>query len=157
MSTRAQKPLRLQRDTSDILHAFRFSPGCWRPPLHSRRFRRCVQGDPQRYNGLHETYSSVLNGGHKIHKSTPLTSLHFLSFFSDEKPQTLYQEAVVWKHLAHPNIVPLLGITSTPLQLISEWMPCGGLIEYVREIPDVDRLGLVGVPRPCIVSRLSRS
>ena len=49
------------------------------------------------------------------------------------------------KRLKHPNIVPLLGITLTPLQLISEWMPGGNLTEYIREHPDLDRLGLVGV------------
>lgn len=50
----------------------------------------------------------------------------------------------MWKRLAHPNIVPLLGITSTPLQLISEWMPGGDLTEYIKKNPDVDRLDLVG-------------
>ena len=52
----------------------------------------------------------------------------------------------MWKHLDHKNIVPLLGITSTPLQLISEWMPNGNLTEYIGMRPDTDRLGLVGVP-----------
>ena len=51
----------------------------------------------------------------------------------------------MWKRLKHKNIVPLLGITSTPLQLISERMPGGYLTEHVREHPDTDRLGLVGV------------
>jgi len=57
----------------------------------------------------------------------------------------LYQEAVVWKRLEHQNIVPFLGITFTPLQLVSEWMPGGGLAEYIKKNPDADRLGLVGV------------
>lgn len=52
----------------------------------------------------------------------------------------------MWKHLTHPNIVPLLGITLTPLQLISAWMPGGELKEYVTSHPDMDRLGLVGAP-----------
>ena len=50
----------------------------------------------------------------------------------------------MWKRLKHKNIVPLLGITSTPLQLISEWMPGGDLTEYITEHPDTDRLVLVG-------------
>ena len=50
------------------------------------------------------------------------------------------------KHLEHPNIVPHLGITPYPLQLISEWMPGGDLREYIKKHPGVDRLGLVGVP-----------
>ena len=58
--------------------------------------------------------------------------------------QTLYQEAVVWKRLVHPNIVPLLGITPEPLQLISEWMPGGDLTEYIKKHPGAHRVGLVG-------------
>ena len=57
----------------------------------------------------------------------------------------LYREAVVWKRLEHQNIVPFLGITLTPLQLISEWMPGGPLAEYIKKNPNADRLGLVGV------------
>ena len=53
--------------------------------------------------------------------------------------------AVVWKHLKHQNIVPLISITSTPLQLISEWLPGGNLAEYIAKCPDIDRLDLVGV------------
>ena len=52
---------------------------------------------------------------------------------------------MAWKYLKHPNIVPFLGITSTPLQLISEWMPGGVLTEYIKGHPDTDRLSLVGV------------
>ena len=52
----------------------------------------------------------------------------------------------MWKRLKHENIVSLLGITLTPLQLISDWMPGGDLTEYIRNHPDVDRLDLVGVP-----------
>jgi len=52
----------------------------------------------------------------------------------------------MWKHLTHPNIVPLLGVTLTPLQLISAWMSGGELKEYVINHPDADRLGLVGAP-----------
>jgi len=49
----------------------------------------------------------------------------------------------VWKRLEHRSIVPLLGITSTPLQLISEWMPGGDLTGYVKKYPGADRCGLV--------------
>jgi len=52
----------------------------------------------------------------------------------------------MWKHLSHPNILPLLGITITPLQLISEWMPGGDLPGYIEERSDADRLRLVSAP-----------
>ena len=51
----------------------------------------------------------------------------------------------MWKHLTHPNILPLLGVTIGPFQLVSNWMPGGNLPEYIGEHPDADRLGLVGL------------
>ena len=51
----------------------------------------------------------------------------------------------MWKRLTHPNVLPLLGVTVTPLQLISYWMPGGDLQEYIKKNSDADRLGLVGV------------
>ena len=52
----------------------------------------------------------------------------------------------MWRHLTHPNILPLLGVTITPFQLISNWMSGGDLPGYVQKNPNVDRLKLVGVP-----------
>jgi len=49
----------------------------------------------------------------------------------------------MWKRLTHPNIVSLLGVTIDPFQLISDWMPGGDLPKYIKENPNVDRLGLV--------------
>ena len=54
--------------------------------------------------------------------------------------------AVVWKHLAHPNVAPLLGVTTDPIQLVSGWMPDVDLTGYITNHPDADRLSLVGVP-----------
>jgi len=54
----------------------------------------------------------------------------------------------MWKRLIHPNILPLLGVTITPPQLVSNWMPGGDLQEYkyIKKNADANRLGLVGVP-----------
>ena len=57
--------------------------------------------------------------------------------------QAFHQVTVVWKHLTHPNIVPLLGATVDPPQLISDQMPGGNLTEYITGHPDVDRISLV--------------
>jgi len=65
-----------------------------------------------------------------------------------------YQEAVIWKRLEHPNIVPFLGITSVPPQRISAWMPNGNLTEYVKQHPSADRLGLVSAPDAVFDPRL---
>src|ERR1700753_163078 len=47
------------------------------------------------------------------------------------------------KHLAHPNIVSLLGATIDPLELVSEWMSGGDLPGYIAKDPDTNRLSLV--------------
>ena len=58
-------------------------------------------------------------------------------------PQIFHQVTVLWKHLAHPNIVPLLGATINPPQLISDWMPGGSLTEYITCHSDADGISLV--------------
>ena len=70
--------------------------------------------------------------------------LFFLYTIADGT-QIFYREAVIWKNLTHPNILPFLGVTIDPLQLVSEWMPGGTLLKYVKNNPDADRLGLVGI------------
>ena len=55
------------------------------------------------------------------------------------------KEAVMWKGLKHPNILPLLGATVSPPQLVSVLMTAGHLSKYIAKNPDVNRIGLVGV------------
>jgi len=61
----------------------------------------------------------------------------------------------MWKHLTHPNIVPLRGVTIDRFQLISDWMSCGDLPDYIGGNPNANRLRLVGVPPvvfiPCLL------
>jgi len=49
----------------------------------------------------------------------------------------------MWKYAKHPNIVPFLGVTSAPLQLVSNWMPGGNVMEYIKQHPGADRLALL--------------
>ena len=51
----------------------------------------------------------------------------------------------MWKRLKHPNIVPFLGVTREPLQIVSEWMPNGTLTHYVEKTPGADRISLVSL------------
>jgi len=69
--------------------------------------------------------------------------LQICPLIPDER-QAFFQEVVVWKHLEHLNIVPLLGVTVAPLQLVSIWMAGRELLEYINTHPSVDRLSLVG-------------
>ena len=58
-------------------------------------------------------------------------------------PQTFNQVAAISKHLKHANVVPFLGATTEPFELMSEWMPGGELLRYIAGHPDADRLSLV--------------
>ena len=58
----------------------------------------------------------------------------------------------MWKRSEHPNIVPLLGVTVVPLQLVSVWMPSGDLLEYIERNSSVNRLSLVGSSRATLNS-----
>ena len=57
------------------------------------------------------------------------------------------REAVAWKHLRHPNILPLLGVTINERQfaMVSEWMDRGNINEFVEKDQHVNRIELVRV------------
>ena len=52
----------------------------------------------------------------------------------------------MWKHLKHPNVLPLVGVTLIPLQLVLNWMSGGDLPGYIEKWADADRVRLVGIP-----------
>jgi len=64
---------------------------------------------------------------------------------------------VVWKNLSHPNVVPLLGVTADPIQLVLGWMPDVNLTGYITVHPDADRLNLVGVSSAVLCDLLTPS
>ena len=55
----------------------------------------------------------------------------------------------MWKTLRHQNVLPLLGVTISedPLRfvMVSEWMENGNINQFLRRVPDADRLKLVRV------------
>ena len=65
--------------------------------------------------------------------------------------------AVIWKRLTHLNILPFLGTTIAPLQLISAWMSGSDLQEYIKKNLDADRLKPVGITPIAFIPRLHPS
>ncbi|KAF9641991.1 kinase-like protein, partial [Thelephora ganbajun] len=55
------------------------------------------------------------------------------------------REVVTWKHLRHPNILPLLGVTVREYQLmmVSEWMENGNINEFVGRDEYTNRTALL--------------
>ena len=59
--------------------------------------------------------------------------------------QRFCREGVAWKHLRHPNILPLLGVTINEYQfaMVSEWMENGDINRFVESDRHVNRTELV--------------
>lgn len=61
--------------------------------------------------------------------------------------QRLCREIITWKHLSHPNILPMLGVSISAdnhcFRILTEWMPNGNITLYARSNPAANRLQLV--------------
>lgn len=57
--------------------------------------------------------------------------------------QELYVEAATWVWLDHPNILKCFGITTDPIQVVTEWVPHVNVIEYIQSHLNADRICLV--------------
>jgi serine/threonine protein kinase len=51
----------------------------------------------------------------------------------------------VWKHLRHPNVLPLFGVTVSEhrFAMISEWMDNGNINKFIEKDEHVNRAELV--------------
>lgn len=106
---------------------------CTRGPLMVRRFASNACG-------------CILRTTQKRVPKFAISAVASPAYHRSQNSQIFCKEAIMWKHLSHPNIVPLLGVTIIPFQLISSWMTGGTLLEYIKTNPNADRLGLVGAP-----------
>ncbi|KIN99188.1 hypothetical protein M404DRAFT_818389 [Pisolithus tinctorius Marx 270] len=64
--------------------------------------------------------------------------------------KTMLREAHVWSKLAHPNVLPLLGIATkfdNTVSIISKWMSNGNAHDYVQDLKVDPRPLLRGVAR----------
>jgi len=59
--------------------------------------------------------------------------------------QRFCREGVAWKHLQHPNILPLLGVSLNKhrFALVSEWMEHGNINEFIKSDRHANRSELV--------------
>ena len=73
--------------------------------------------------------------------------------------QKFCREAVAWGHLQHPNILPLLGVTSAEgrLAMVSEWMENGNINDFIQKNPKANRTKLVSLILNCVNPQLTRS
>jgi len=57
------------------------------------------------------------------------------------------KEVVGWKCLQHENILPFIGVTSTPspFSMVSPWMENGNIMNFLKTTPDQNPFSLVGI------------
>ncbi|KAF9645424.1 kinase-like protein [Thelephora ganbajun] len=95
--------------------------------------------NPFASGGFGDVYHGTLNGLRVCVKRVRV--------YTRDGPQKVAKafckEAVMWKRLDHPNVLPLLGVTIAPFQLISSWMSGGNLPEYIERHADADRIRLL--------------
>jgi len=60
-------------------------------------------------------------------------------------PQKFCREVIAWRHLKHPNILPLIGVNlkQHKFVMVSEWMDNGNICEYIGKHGGVNRVQLV--------------
>ncbi|KAJ7121648.1 kinase-like domain-containing protein [Mycena epipterygia] len=81
-------------------------------------------------------------------------ALKVLRIFQDHSEDTgrrvlqkFVKEAIVWRYLKHPNILPFLGVDDTTfpvprMAMVSPWMPQGSVLNYMSENSPVSRYAI---------------
>ncbi|KAF9783784.1 kinase-like domain-containing protein [Thelephora terrestris] len=103
-------------------------------------------GFPSRSGGFGEVWKHEYRG-HQV-------AVKVLKVYEDSDlrkvTRRFCKEFVTWKYLRHPNVLPLVGVimSGNQLMMVSEWMPNGNIIEFVKAHENVNRLELlVGVAK----------
>jgi serine/threonine protein kinase len=86
-------------------------------------------------------FGSHVDDAHKVFSPT----CHHPNFNKSFSLQAFANEAVIWRSFSHPNVLPFYGVYrwKDRLSLVSPWMENGNVIEYLKKVPDADRVALV--------------
>ncbi|KAF9643107.1 kinase-like protein [Thelephora ganbajun] len=103
----------------------------------------CLDGElVEKYYGGHANIFRAEHKGRAV--AVKIRRLYQTSDF-DKYLSEFCREAVTWRHLRHPNILPLLGVSLERRQfaMISEWMDSGNINEFVEGNEGVNRAQLL--------------
>jgi len=89
-------------------------------------------------------FSDVWIGTYRRRK----VALKCLKMSSGNQPQVLKalcKEVVAWRQLSHPNVLPLLGVSTIHSLwcIVSDWMESGSITDHLRAHPEDNRLSLL--------------
>ncbi|KAF9649109.1 kinase-like protein [Thelephora ganbajun] len=102
----------------------------------------CSEDAMQVYAGGFGTVSRSTYEGHRV----AVKAVQGLSPRNLDATRSRFcREVVTWKHLRHPNILPLLGVTVREYQLmmVSEWMENGNINEFIGRDGYTNRTALL--------------
>jgi len=90
-------------------------------------------------------FANVLKGTYKGRQVAIKVMRVYLTSDLDIILSRFCQEGVAWKHLRHPNILPLLGVTvgEHRFAMVSTWMENGNINEFIENNPRANRIALL--------------
>ena len=108
-------------------------------------------GWAHRFSPLRSSHSQELNSRRRALAQRDVVFVILVYSVALLLSEPRYGEAVAWKILRHPSVVPFLGVATKSLRLLSRWMPNGNVTDSVSANPHVDRISLVSVtPGPIV-------
>ncbi|KAJ8083461.1 hypothetical protein PM082_009335 [Marasmius tenuissimus] len=101
---------------------------------------------PSGGGGFADVYKGIADGDHSHPVCLKVLRVHTQSDEHRRKKmvEDFCQEALIWTHLDHPNVLPLIGVNTklfgTDFCLVSPWMENGDIITFLKRKPDHDRM-----------------
>ncbi|KAJ7875985.1 kinase-like domain-containing protein [Mycena leptocephala] len=124
------------------------SKALWRLCRHSGLHPRCFSltelqtvGQQVAGGGFGDIWKGLVRG--------QTVCVKIMRIFQNDDVQALLKEfgreALIWRQLHHPNLLPFFGLyyLENRLCLVSPWMENGNVMEFLRKDPDTDRLSLI--------------
>lgn len=89
-------------------------------------------------SGMSDVYRISVEG-----KQAALKVIRMNVGYRDKMKKVVYHEAIMWRYLRHPHIVPFLGVAGShdaTFSLVSEWMPHGTISSFLKNRLTENRL-----------------
>ncbi|KAF8226216.1 TKL/TKL-ccin protein kinase [Tricholoma matsutake] len=92
------------------------------------------------------TYSDIWLGEWLGEKKVALKALRNIKAYDTKAKKRVEHEITVWANLQHDHILPFYGVVTDQGQhifMVCPWQDNGNVLDYVRTVPDVDRIHLL--------------
>ncbi|KAJ7162180.1 kinase-like domain-containing protein [Mycena filopes] len=104
----------------------------------------CDSRDPAGGGGFADVYKGQLS---TTAVALKVLRIHVAGALLTEVEKNFCREALIWRQMQHPNILPFLGISKTVfpgrLCMVAPWMDAGSVMTYIKAHPTADRKALL--------------